>query len=174
MENSPLNRISPELRNRIYELVFTPEREVECLDSGAVGNIQHPLTKTCRQIRAETLMMDYANTHYSSPGSYYWDQDDGGGEELSVWLKKIGPQACSTIRSLHAFHGQEKCKERVSEFISRGGSVEILDVLGNLRWMGEWAPAVARTLREMGIQLRLVEERGDIFTYWRVEVVPPE
>ncbi|KAK0264399.1 hypothetical protein B0A54_17928 [Friedmanniomyces endolithicus] len=65
MDDSPLRRLSPELRNRIYELALhVPGRsgiKVRLGKRGAqVKNAPLALTKVCREIRADTVKMFYA------------------------------------------------------------------------------------------------------------------
>ncbi|KAF2171132.1 hypothetical protein M409DRAFT_19102 [Zasmidium cellare ATCC 36951] len=56
MDNSPLNKLSAELRNQIYELALTSDNPVSISDGSAV---QPPLTRTCKQIRSESLLLSY-------------------------------------------------------------------------------------------------------------------
>ncbi|KAF2208527.1 hypothetical protein CERZMDRAFT_101276 [Cercospora zeae-maydis SCOH1-5] len=71
MENSPFGKLSPELRNAIYELALTANQLLTICCKGAAKGatrdgqtaIQPPLTRVCRQAREESLMMFYhANT----------------------------------------------------------------------------------------------------------------
>lgn len=67
MENSPLGRLSSELRNEIYELALTADKPLTIctklsLPSGtprAPTGSQPALTRVCRQVRKETLTMFY-------------------------------------------------------------------------------------------------------------------
>jgi hypothetical protein len=68
MDNSPLDRLPPEIRNMIYEMAL-PWEQVElpwcdCLKSlKMVYPRQYPLAllSTCRQIRAESRLLVYTN-----------------------------------------------------------------------------------------------------------------
>ncbi|PPJ51503.1 hypothetical protein CBER1_07969 [Cercospora berteroae] len=98
MENSPLNELSAELRNEIYQLVLRRDKPLvicsEHLDSASTA-VQPPTTRVCRQIREEALGMFYhCNTFliemitsqfWSLNYSYLWDfpceaiwEDSGG------------------------------------------------------------------------------------------------
>lgn len=75
MEKSPLRRLSPELRNQIYELTFTGSEgiTIDCRGSKSRGSTSTgrykkftftapliSLTRTCQQIRMETCKLFYA------------------------------------------------------------------------------------------------------------------
>jgi hypothetical protein len=62
MDNSPLLRLAPELRNLIYTFVFTSQYAVTLHD----GATQPGLTKTCAQIRRESLSMYFATTRLNA------------------------------------------------------------------------------------------------------------
>ncbi|CAK1366563.1 unnamed protein product [Cercospora beticola] len=62
MENSPLNKLSAELRNEIYELVLAQDKPLVICSEHPDPNstaVQPPLTRVCRQIRAEALGLFY-------------------------------------------------------------------------------------------------------------------
>jgi hypothetical protein len=74
MQDSPLRRLSPELRNRIYEMTFTSgdgitidcrgEKDLDSTNKGFSKKITTSssciaLTRTCHQIRQESLKMYY-------------------------------------------------------------------------------------------------------------------
>lgn len=77
MDYSLLSRLSAEIRNRIWLLAVTGVNDdddedkgdnVFCLDDGE--GTQPSITRTCRQIRAESLLMFYANSEFLA-----WDVD---------------------------------------------------------------------------------------------------
>ncbi|GIZ47088.1 hypothetical protein CKM354_001018900 [Cercospora kikuchii] len=81
MENSSLNKLSAELRNEIYELVLAQDKPlVICSEHPNPDStaIQPPLTRVCRQIRAEALeLFYYCNTFVIEMiSSRLWDWDD--------------------------------------------------------------------------------------------------
>ncbi|KAK4954299.1 hypothetical protein LTR10_007729 [Elasticomyces elasticus] len=73
MENSPLSKIPPELRNQIYELVFTYPDSIKCLVEGsrsggsgtickAYFRVRYPLamTETCKAIHNESSQLVFS------------------------------------------------------------------------------------------------------------------
>ncbi|KXS98586.1 hypothetical protein AC578_4314 [Pseudocercospora eumusae] len=66
MDTSPFNKLSAELRNEIYELALSFEEPIlitKTSHSRLESSVKQPtaLLQTCRQIRAETTKMFYAN-----------------------------------------------------------------------------------------------------------------
>ncbi|KAK4546316.1 hypothetical protein LTR36_001993 [Oleoguttula mirabilis] len=166
MDNSPLNRLSQKLRNRIYGFVFSAPRKVKCLDTDVIGNIQHPVTRIGRQLRSETLLMDYASTDYGESRTWYRDSDaNNDGQQLSAWLNRIGPEACRNIRSLGVFFSPELFEEFVDKFRSRGYDVKVIDGLTETGRsnIGEWYRPVIATLDKMGFQMRSVEGTASVY-----------
>lgn len=90
MEESMLARLPPELRNQIYHHTFASKFAVK-LDS---GRIQHPLTRTCRQIRRETLQMYYIATSFNA------NLSDGPITPLLQWLQCIGPESVILVQQV--------------------------------------------------------------------------
>ena len=66
MENSPFRSLATELRNRIWKLAITNEEDHIDVDvSHSDGEwIQQSITRTCKQIRAESLTMFYAENRF--------------------------------------------------------------------------------------------------------------
>lgn len=62
MDHSPLARLAPELRNRVYELALTHSDRIKPLNGSHHAELadHNQLTSTCRQVRTETLGMFYA------------------------------------------------------------------------------------------------------------------
>ena len=104
MEASPLYRLSPELRNHIYEHVFTSKYAVTLQDQ----KCQHALTRTCKQLRHETLAMYYATTSLNA------HLDDGPAKPLTNWLKVIGSGAVCEIDRINVW------VERAAELVVDG------------------------------------------------------
>lgn len=90
MSTSPFLLLSAELRNLIYQHTFSTDFAVE------FGNakIQHPLTKTCRQIRHEALAMYYTSTKFNA------HLRDGPITPLTHWLRVIGRDTCLLVREI--------------------------------------------------------------------------
>ncbi|KAF2722187.1 hypothetical protein K431DRAFT_284131 [Polychaeton citri CBS 116435] len=99
MDTSPFIRLSPELRNLIYEYTFTSRYKHHLTD----GNCQHSLTKTCRQIRQEALGMFYTHTRFNA------HLDDRPPAPLLSWLKVIGLHSCLLIRELNIWGLHDVC-----------------------------------------------------------------
>ncbi|KAM3415718.1 hypothetical protein BST61_g9232 [Cercospora zeina] len=93
MELSPLYRLSPELRNQIYEQVFTSRYAVTLQDQ----KCQHALTRTCRQIRREALAMYYSLTSFNA------HLDDGPATPLTKWMKVLGPETVCAIERINVW-----------------------------------------------------------------------
>jgi len=100
MDGSPLARLLPELRNRIYEFaLFRPEGVLIPFSPSNRSylprspNAQLALTTVCREVRAETTLLFYAvntfvlQTHASDPGVFL----DIKGHDLCQWLNMFGP-----------------------------------------------------------------------------------
>lgn len=156
MDNSPLGRLSPELRNHIYAQVFSSPRDVSLLAQQYEGKIQHSITKVCRQLRTETLLMDYANTDFKD----FW-AGNANCDKTCAWLRRLGPHGCSAMRSLGGMFISEKQSGKAT---SEG---PILTLLRNqderLPNLGPWRPYVrniANTLQKMGVGLRATDRTG--------------
>ncbi|KAK4569513.1 hypothetical protein LTR86_003276 [Recurvomyces mirabilis] len=117
MESSSLIQLSPELRNQIYAFVFNTPYAVTLQP----GLTQHPLTKTCRQLRRETLKMYYSLTCFNA------HLDDGPATPLAKWLSDLGREKCLLLREVNVWdmhmlnatlHGRES-----TEAMSRHGTV---------------------------------------------------
>ena len=91
MERSQLARLSPEIRNAIYEFTFTSDYAITLSNN----KILHPLTSTCRQIRIESLNMYLALTSFNA------HLDDGPATPLANWLRTIGPERCLLLRDVN-------------------------------------------------------------------------
>ncbi|KAK5133317.1 hypothetical protein LTR08_007842 [Meristemomyces frigidus] len=130
MDNSPLARLAPELKNAIYELALYDANEIPlCAEKGSLaspskqGSTASALTMTCKEIRAETTAMFYAvNTFtlYSgsdSTGLGHWSKNFGNEYKQVLracarWLKKR-PQSLQAIRLVIAHSGGDvwtECK----------------------------------------------------------------
>ena len=81
--------IPPELRNRIYHFVFAgTEREI--------GDGQHPLMRTGRQVRNESLVLSYA-----LPAAFGITIDQGEiDDSIAIWLKAQPTKFLSHIQAI--------------------------------------------------------------------------
>lgn len=151
MDNSGFGRLSAELRNRIYELAFEPITDV---DGGKTEELQHPLTKACRQIRAESLTMYYENTCFNlicGPKSR---------NAACTWLRTMGPGACASLRTLACFSVSATHFRQIQAAVTaRGGHFRATDRIdrgpfssGDMSDADE--SAILTTLLEMGLHTR--------------------
>ncbi|KAK0861795.1 hypothetical protein LTS02_007553 [Friedmanniomyces endolithicus] len=86
MNNSPLAKLAPELRNRIYELaLYVPGPggiRVFITKRGArVNNAPLALTKVCREIRADTVKMFYAVNVFTVYTKIFDDMEEDEGSD---------------------------------------------------------------------------------------------
>lgn len=88
MENSPFGRLSAELRNRIYDLAL----EHQIIGLGDSKNTEAPMTRVCRQMRAECLTMHFARCEFITLLS--------ATDATMIWLKTLGHVVCRNIHSL--------------------------------------------------------------------------
>lgn len=173
MENSSLNRLSAELRNEIYELVLAQDKPlVICSehpnpDSTAV---QPPLTRVCRQIRAEALeLFYYCNTFVIEMiSSRLWDWDDyilwnfPYEPEYETWgefeMPVPGTQCEILERRTYEVSEWLKCTDRKYHDVIKKAELLICmpeehwedrDWDGNLTDVYNWVP-LTKTLRQCG------------------------
>lgn len=94
MDDSIFKRLSPELRNRIYELTFTDSEGIiiQCTNNGVfkkatVSSPNIALTRTCREIRQESLKMYYFLNSITIVASAVRKRPDGRQnlEEIPGW-----------------------------------------------------------------------------------------
>ena len=91
MENSTFAKLSPELRNQIYELVLSSNRAtLELHDIKAYNG----LSQTCRQIRNESQPMLYGLNNFAFTTS------NRKLEKFCAFLRAVGPAVIPQIRSL--------------------------------------------------------------------------
>lgn len=114
MEMSPISRLSPELRNQIYTYVLTgpwyPASRREIYLSDRPNDLCHPLTRTCRTLRSETLGMYFALNSFvirvGEPRPHYIYRTD---TQAAAWLEAIGPEMCAVLQNLSVFsQGQDQ------------------------------------------------------------------
>ncbi|CAK3898450.1 Hypothetical predicted protein [Lecanosticta acicola] len=164
-----LSRLSPELRNLIYEHAFTSPYAVTLPPASPTRHHQHPLTLTCRAIRHESLPMYYFLTDFNA------HLDDGPATPLAKWLKVLGPDlvACIgqiNIWDMHMLNGTLHGIDSTARLLSPGiGAAS--DQKYVLRPLGDWAiqtgwylEDVILSLRSMGMDLLrfcIVSEPGE-------------
>lgn len=98
MDPSPLSHLPRELRDLIYEFTFTPcksDQKISLLPG--VLHIDHPLTKTCTQIRRETLSLYYSMTCFNA------HLQDGPPTPLVGWMRRIGPELVLGVREVNVW-----------------------------------------------------------------------
>lgn len=91
MESSPFAKLSPELRNEIYELALRSNRTT--LELRDMKNY-NGLTQTCRQIRTECQAMLYALNNFAFTTS------NRRLAKFCAFLEALGPTVIPQLRSL--------------------------------------------------------------------------
>ncbi|TKA22826.1 hypothetical protein B0A50_07726 [Salinomyces thailandicus] len=161
MDASPLARLSGELRNHIYAFVLNNDGYAIKLQAGGT---QHALTKTCRQVRHETLPMYYSLARLNA------HLDDGPATPLAHWMETIGPTHSLALNEVNVWdmhmlnatlYGEEATRRLLD---SRKSS----DELFILRPVGPWLldagwhiKDLVTPLQEMGLCLRMFCEMGE-------------
>lgn len=110
MERSPLTRLPPELRNRIYELVLRSDDTIEIMDNGIVnGRLALysrdaaesrilALTITCGKVRAECLQLFYSvNTFLFNA---QWTLNADKLRCMHIFRRIIGDQNAAALRNV--------------------------------------------------------------------------
>ncbi|KAK5735620.1 hypothetical protein LTR17_007971 [Elasticomyces elasticus] len=194
MDHSNLNRLPPEIRIGIYNLVLTP-RILGPGNPAFNGVIQHSITRVCRQLRRETLLLDYATielfmmTHASFC-------EDMNGEFTADWLRSIGPEASSYLRCIEssffsdalyghfqtgsirsarsvAVHQPRKFERGFVNNWRRTPGYEPINTLPETFWALTRHQTVLKVLTEMGVEMRAAKfSIGGSEERCRVVVVP--
>lgn len=100
MENSPLGRLAPELRNRIYELTFEdPGPFTNPVDLGSISKA-NGLTRTCRVVRGETHTMFYASHRLQEDRHVDTVGRSAPTAQFCALLRLLGPAILCRLRSL--------------------------------------------------------------------------
>jgi len=152
MDASGLSALSPELRNLIYEFLFTSNYAVTL----AHGKIMHPLTRTCRQMRHETLTMYLSLTPFNS------HLDDQPATPLAHWLRGIGPDLCLLLREVNIWdlhmlngvlHGLKSTQRKLQKG-SASGEPFVLRPVGREVFHSSWyLKDIIVALQSIGIGL---------------------
>lgn len=154
MDASPLARLSPELRNAIYELVFTSDYAITL----QTGSLQHALTKICRQARRETLEMYYSIARLNA------HLDDRPATPLAQCLKRFGREHCLLLREVNVWdmhmlnatlHGEEATRGLLAR-TTLEGEHHVLRPIGS--WLldrGWYLKDLIVALHEMGLWLQM-------------------
>lgn len=103
MENSPLSRLPPELRNYIYELTLIERNDIKINKPRTCHNPSRvwkppPLLQTCGQLRTEALPVYYSNNKFVVVENF-WSEP----VTLEAWLGTIGAEARRCVRSIRPF-----------------------------------------------------------------------
>ena len=164
MDSSLLTRLSPEIRNAIYEHVFTTDYAITL----KTGGIQHPLTTTCRQLRAESLGMYLALTCFNA------HLDDGPATPLANWLRTIGAEKCLLLRDVNIWdmhmlngtlHGIDTT-QRMLRTGSKEGETYVLRAVGRQLFHRSWyLKDIILPLQSIGVGLErfcIVQDGQDL------------
>lgn len=176
MENSPLRRLPPELRNRIYELAFR-----HLSRPGACSCIEHiseinDITRTCREIRSETHAMLFASCvllcdiGFVKPTQGANDRPDRVGK-LSALLQLLGPSILSQLRSLRvqlAYWHSQNLHHHSLEIVGQGhfgvqvpfGGVSSFKEK-NLPQLFKVRKKIFETLAGMGLCIEILDQGKD-------------
>lgn len=162
MDASLFARLSPELRNQIYELSYTLPNRVSLGPATGPINAQSALTRTCRQVRRESLLIYYTQARFSA------HLNDGPISPLIDWYRAIGPQACLLIPEINVFDMHNHmlslwsvgmAEEVIANPARRDVSYRVTDVgrldKNNVRFnAGQYVIQLQPALKEMGLDLR--------------------
>lgn len=164
MEASILNRLPPELRSSIWEWLFTTDYAVTL----STGQIEHPITLTCRQLRRETLGMYLGLTPFNA------HLDDLPAMPLAHWLRTIGAEKCLLLREVNiwdihmlngSLHGAESTRKLLHKGTD-GGERFILQPVGRSVFRRSWfLKDLILPLQSIGIGLErfcIVQEEGTL------------
>jgi len=180
MDNSPFGRLSPELRNKIYNLALPPLRVLRPAFEGRLDtSFHHPLTNNCRQLRAETLLMNYEGMHIWPSAKVCYQEAQT--EKFAAWLNTLGAVACKNICCIDAFFCsfrdlEQRMRRPSLKSPGQGCAVEVIGPGIEMMPKCEWTPvsvAVARVLKDMGQGL-CAFTFGISEKFWRVAVVSLE
>ena len=95
MDDSPLRRLPPELRNQIYTLAMALPKH-PCTNGGE--HRDPPLTQVCKEIRQDTLLMFYAvNTIFTL---VFWRKGTVQPPRVARWLNEVDSVRCSAIKKI--------------------------------------------------------------------------
>lgn len=89
MDKSPFSRLPGELRNTIYTLALTSEDPIDLYDG------EPPLTRSCRQMRQESLLL------HSSLNDFILDVFPGKGQQAAQCVTR---QNSEKLHSMHSWH----------------------------------------------------------------------
>lgn len=174
MEASSLSRLSPEIRNLIYDSLFTTDYAVTL----STGRIQHPLTLTCCQMRRETLGMYLASTPFNA------HLDDRPATPLACWLRTIGPDLCLLLREvniwdLHMLNGTLHGVETTRKMLEEGtedGRPFVLQPVGRQVFHKSWyLKDIILPLQSIGIGLErfcVLQEDGTLKQTSHFAIIP--
>lgn len=100
MDKSPLARLPPELRNRIYEFAFTLPLAKNYRSLSDHIKEHNGLTRTCRQLRSESRLLFFRLNHFWVCICLNADYEDG-----RRVLKALGAYVVSRIGSVRSCSG---------------------------------------------------------------------
>lgn len=156
MDNSPLGRLPPELRNHIAELSLTHDGYLWVDELHKTNG----LTRTCRQMRTEThLLFLRSNTLV----------DDSDDNSMCAWLNALGAEAIGSI------HRLEHCGAYFLEILPAGPRMQASEL--ELPQDDHWAKeSLLELYAKLGIVVRVApgeEEEEDTYRTNRWVLFPP-
>lgn len=104
MDQSPLQKLPPELRNRIYELALLERLPIAVSTHGPNEKATTPLLQTCRQIRVEASAIYYSGNTFDILPNY--KETDASAictsayDALAKWLENMPLEARNALRRI--------------------------------------------------------------------------
>jgi len=114
---SLLAKLSPEIRNLIYELALIEEADVEITVNREAG-----LSETCRQIRQEFLGLYYSLNTFRA---MVFGRDYCALDFIKRWLTHLGSRSCRHIRKVYI----DLALDEASGLVCRSWTSEVFTLL---------------------------------------------
>ncbi|KAK3113342.1 hypothetical protein LTR53_009464 [Teratosphaeriaceae sp. CCFEE 6253] len=154
MDASPLARLSPELRNLIYDHCFDTPHQAITLKPGL---IQPALALTCRQLRRETLQLYYTLARFNA------HLDDGPATPLAHWFTILGRENVLLLREVNVWdmhmlnatlHGADSTARLLGSLTDEGKRYVLQPTGSWLLNRGWYLKELVVALHPMGLEIR--------------------
>ncbi|EME78977.1 uncharacterized protein MYCFIDRAFT_79889 [Pseudocercospora fijiensis CIRAD86] len=151
MDKSPMGKLPPELRNKIYELVLVKSRPIyvkSCLETDpnraviCTSNSERPelaLLRTCKQIQQEATSILYHDNVFT-----FTSQNGDSALAFENFIKLIGSSSAASLRSCRVEGGSTrlfptKCENLGEQICSWGKkTLDLSDQLPECSITGTW------------------------------------
>jgi len=168
MDSSSFSRLSPELRNRVYEFSLTHTSAFQLQD------IKHynAMTRTCRQIRAESHLLFLANSDFtldlSCLRTKWHDPGDHQGNQFAARFRLLSQSMVCSMRKLTVFD-----YDYIRVFL--GGLVSQNQLLAGLRAgrflrRGTYYDAMTAVFKENELKLRVTVADKDAWVVFPAQM----